>query len=621
MAERRSSRLGRLGRLRRIVPRSFQARLALGFISVTALTLLLVSGVVINRLDEYFRDQAQVDLAARARTVRDVVVGTVNRAAGAAPVVDERGDLNPAVEDAMATLGLQIIADRIAQADVEVRLGVAVLEPSGVTVIPAPTGTFRASLSAEPAPGLRRESTTVTVADIIQQGPWAYGLEITLANPYTLRQTTIATVTGLLVAIAFVALGLSVVVAAILADRFATPLRRLTEAARRLAEGDLSSRVPPPYTGAGSAEIAELARQFNTMAARLEESVAIIRRDRDRSRDFLADVSHELRTPIAALRTFIELLQGPAGADPDARAEFLESSRGQLERLDWLAQNLLELSKLESGLLELDLRPEDLRACVESAVEQADAAARRRGIRLGLHLPEDPLRVRHDPQRIGQVVANLVGNALKFTPRGGSVEVRLAPHRDGALLEVRDTGVGIDASELPRIFDRFYRGTRASEARSSGSGLGLAIVKSIVDMHGGRISVESRLGVGSTFRVWLPRDPRTAVVPETDGGLSGPSRGASEGGGGGTSVGSPAPETEGAETPASAAAAQAHRSRPNDRTEPAPSAARSTRPAPGATGPEPASPTIKSARSTRDDVKNGRENFILSASPMNRDEA
>ena len=121
---------------------------------------------------------------------------------------------------------------------------------------------------------------------------------------------------------------------------------------------------------AGSSEIAELAIQFNAMADRVEESVEIIRRDRDRSRDFLADVSHELRTPLAALRTFNELLMEGAGDDPEARAEFLESSGQQIERLDWLAQNLLELSKLDSGLVLLDLRPDDLRAAVESAAEQ-----------------------------------------------------------------------------------------------------------------------------------------------------------------------------------------------------------------------------------------------------------
>jgi two-component system, OmpR family, phosphate regulon sensor histidine kinase PhoR len=244
------------------------------------------------------------------------------------------------------------------------------------------------------------------------------------------------------------------------------------------------------------------------MAGRLEESVEIIRRDRDRSRDFLADVSHELRTPIAALLTFNELLTNQAGVDPAARAEFLDASRVQLERLDWLAQNLLELSKLDSGLVLLDLRPDDIRAAVESAVEQAMPAAQRREVALRLSLPDAPLRIRHDPQRVGQVVTNLVGNAVKFTPPGGSVDVTVATHGDGARIDVSDTGVGIEASELPRIFERFYRGSRANEARGSGSGLGLAIVRSIVDMHHGTISVDSHLGTGTRFSVVLPRDPR-----------------------------------------------------------------------------------------------------------------
>ena len=167
---------------------------------------------------------------------------------------------------------------------------------------------------------------------------------------------------------------------AYLAARFTRPLRRLGEATRRLGAGDLSGRVPAAELESSYAEVADLARQFNVMADRLEESIELIRRDRDRSRDFLADVSHELRTPLAALRMNTELLQGPAGTDPTTRAEFLATSRGQLDRLDWLAHNLLELSKLESGLLRLDLRPDDLRSTVETAVEQAEPAARRRGV-------------------------------------------------------------------------------------------------------------------------------------------------------------------------------------------------------------------------------------------------
>jgi signal transduction histidine kinase len=142
-------------------------------------------------------------------------------------------------------------------------------------------------------------------------------------------------------------------------------------------------------------------------------------------------------------------------------------------------------------------------------VEQATPTARRRGIDLQLQLPREAIRVRHDPVRIGQVVANLVGNALKFTNRGGSVHVAVSGTREGgAEIEVADTGVGIDPAELPRIFDRFFRGSRASEARGSGSGLGLAIVRGIVEMHGGTVDVESRLGQGSIFRVTLPAKPR-----------------------------------------------------------------------------------------------------------------
>jgi signal transduction histidine kinase len=496
-------------RLRKLLPRTLQARLTVAFVAVIALLLGLVSILVLNRLDDYFTRQQETDLGERQKTVIAFVRELAEGAAGGQPVVDADGDTNPEVVRLLSReASRNLIADRTAQADVSIIFGVTMTDGDQTRFVASPNGTLTLKRLEPPARGQTREPTFVT--EFFAGGPVGqrYTAKITLADPYTYRATAIANVTGLLLAIGLFAMGVAVVVSATLARRFTNPVRQLTDASRALAEGDLTVRVPAANLRAGSSELGALAVQFNTMADRLEESVELSRRDRDRSRDFLADVSHELRTPLAALRTFNQLLLESAGEDPEARAEFLESSASQIERLDWLAQNLLELSKLDSGLVLLDLRPDDLRAAVESAAHQHDALAKRRGVRIELDLPTSPIRIRHDPPRIGQVVANLVGNAIKFTPKGGVVRLSAAAAPDGARVDVSDTGVGIDPAELPHIFERFYRGSRANEARGAGSGLGLAIVRSIVDMHGGTVTVESGVDSGSRFTVRLPSDPR-----------------------------------------------------------------------------------------------------------------
>ncbi len=491
------------------MPRTFQGRLTAAFVAVIVLTLVLVSILVLNRLDDYFTQQQAAELEGRAQTIAVYVRLRAQDATDGEPVVSSDGLVNPAVTAFLTDADqVRLIADNFGQADVSLRFGFTVDDSGRSLFIPAANGLFTMPLNAPPADRQTRERFSqiryFAGGNVLER----YTLAVTLEDPYTYRAVAIANVTGLLGAIALFALGLSVVVAAGLARRFTTPLRRLTDASRGLAEGDLTRRVPVARVREGTSELGELARQFNTMADRVEESVEIIRRDRDRSRDFLADVSHELRTPLAALRTFNQLLMETAGDDPDARAEFLESSAGQIERLDWLAQNLLELSKLDSGLVLLDLRPDDLRAAVESAGHQHDTTAARRGVKVSVDVPAAPIRIRHDPPRIGQVVANLVGNAVKFTPRGGLVRVTVAATPDGARIDVADDGVGIDPREMPHIFERFYRGSRANEARGSGSGLGLAIVRSIVEIHGGTIQVESGAGAGSRFTVYLPNDPK-----------------------------------------------------------------------------------------------------------------
>jgi len=497
----------------RLAPRTFQGRLTLAFVAVVAVTLGLVGLLVVNRLGAYFDQQQADDLQSRAHSVGQYVIlvaESTSTVRAGRPVVSPAGVVDELVAFELAKEDHQrLIADTLAQADVRIRLGLAVGADQS-EFQPATNGGFSAADQAQPQAGQFQEQVTSRPEYVVQGSARVpYAVEVTLLNPYTYRAAAIQNLTGLLAIIGLIALAVAIVVAAMLTRRITTPLRRLTEASRDLAEGDFARRVPADAIEDSPIELSELGVQFNAMAERLQQSIEIIRRDRDRGREFLADVSHELRTPIAALRTFNELLVEGAADDPSTRAEFLEASRAQLERLDWLALNLLELSKLDSGLVLLDLRPEDLRASVEQAVEQSAATARRRGVQLTMDRPEAPIQLRHDPVRIGQVVTNLVGNAIKFTPRGGRVTVQVRGEADGsATITVADTGIGIDAAELPRIFDRFFRGSRATEARGSGSGLGLAIVRSIVEMHGGTVTVESRLGAGTTFRVVLPPLPR-----------------------------------------------------------------------------------------------------------------
>ena len=533
LPDRQSPLRARLGRslprsrlVRRLLPRSFRARLAVVISAVVAFALVLVLAVLPRLLDSYFSQQETQNLQARAAAVQQLLGAqlSLTARAGLVPIVAPTNPpqlssqmMNALVvpDEASERSFLSAIADLVAQANVTVRIY------STATATGSPVATLNAPLTVNPGQGLTRESGSVSGSFTIADRYWSQSpgtapvraVVVTLSSPYTLRAETLQTLFTVLIAVAVLALLFGVVVSAIVADRLTTPIRRLTTASRALAEGDFSARVAA--ASSGSPEITELATAFNRMADELERSIEFIRRDRDRGREFLADVSHELRTPIAALRMFNELLTDGAADDTATRTEFLETSRVQIERLDWLASNLLELSRLDSGLVALDLRPDDLRTVVESAIEQARPTAERKGVTLTADVPSAPFRFPHDPPRMGQVLGNLVGNAVKFTPAGGRVTVTLARARDGARFTVRDTGVGIDADELPHVFERFYRGSRANEIRASGSGLGLAIARSIVEMHGGRISIASRLGQGTQVEVFLPRQAERPEVMES----------------------------------------------------------------------------------------------------------
>jgi len=371
--------------------------------------------------------------------------------------------------------------------------------------------------------GLRRDTDVAPVAaeatvDLPTGDQTTY--RIVISEPYSTRAETLARIREALVGAGILALVVSLIIGIIAARSLTVPISRLRGVASRLAQGDLDERA----TASGVLEVDELAAQFNVMADRLAGTLRMLEADRDRLREFVADVSHELRTPIAALKVYTEL-QIDGEVDEPTRAEFLERSTEQIGRLEWLSTNLLDLSRIDAGIFPLDMREGDLREPVQVVVQAMSEVAVGRGIGLESSVPAEPVVMRFDRERIVQLLTNLIGNALKFTPRAGGVSVHLSTGPKEATIEVRDSGPGIPPDELPRIFDRFYRGTNTGEARASGSGLGLAIVRSIVDMHDGEIDVTSVVGEGTVFRVTLPREA-TSEADAAPGNVNETSRGA-----------------------------------------------------------------------------------------------
>ncbi|MFN8538010.1 MAG: ATP-binding protein [Thermomicrobiales bacterium] len=304
---------------------------------------------------------------------------------------------------------------------------------------------------------------------------------------------------GLLAVLLLFALTPGIAVSTLLGGRIAGAVDSLGAGAAAMARGDLTTRVRAD----GVAELRALAESFNSMAAQLE-AAARERAETERARrDLIAAVSHDLRTPLASLRALAEALDDGVVDDPEGIRRYLRLMTGETERLNMLIDDLFELARLESGALRLDRTPSPVQDLISEALERMTAQAGRKGLQLAGEVIGDPPPVLIDGQQVTRVLLNLVQNAIRHTPADGSVTLRAARAEDGVLVEVRDTGEGIGADDLPRVFDRFYRGDPA-RTREAGAGLGLAIARGIVEAHGGRIWVESAPGQGTLFAFTLP---------------------------------------------------------------------------------------------------------------------
>jgi signal transduction histidine kinase len=307
-----------------------------------------------------------------------------------------------------------------------------------------------------------------------------------------LEQQFLGQMQRILIIGAVLAVAVGLAMGALLSRSLTAPLQRLAAGARAVAAGDLSHRVKVE----GSVEMADVAQAFNDMTTALGES------ERQRQQ-MVADVAHELRTPLTVLRGNLRaILDGIYPLDNAEISRLYDETR----LLGRLVDDLRELALADAGQLRLNLRPTDLIQVIRSNAENLAPAAELQEVTLTADLPDDLPQVQADPDRVAQILRNLVLNALRHTPANGSVTVSATPVDNTVQIAVTDTGEGIDPADLPHIFERFWR-VDPARARPGGTGLGLSIASSLVAAHGGRIWAESTLGQGSTFRFTLPLCP------------------------------------------------------------------------------------------------------------------
>ncbi|HYO89495.1 MAG TPA: HAMP domain-containing sensor histidine kinase [Candidatus Limnocylindrales bacterium] len=276
---------------------------------------------------------------------------------------------------------------------------------------------------------------------------------------------------------------------ALISRGIARPLQDVARAAGAVAAGQDDQRAPV----AGPSEVRAVATAFNQMSDKVQA-------EQRAQQDFLANVSHDLKTPLTSIQGYSQAIIDGAAANPVGAARIIYDEAARLNRL---VMQLTDLARLQSGRFSMTLRPINLAQISDAIGQRLSIVAREKGVELHILSAPVPL-VQGDGDRLAQVLTNLISNALQYTPAGGSVTVRTAPNEGGVVIAISDTGAGIPAEELPRIFERFYQVDKARGPRR-GSGLGLAIVAEIVHAHGGTISASSAgAGAGATFTVWLP---------------------------------------------------------------------------------------------------------------------
>ncbi|MFN9209860.1 MAG: ATP-binding protein [Betaproteobacteria bacterium] len=414
----------------------------------------------------------------------DVVAGLPLTAGGTAFVVDTGGRL-------IAHSDLALVLRRIvADADTGAKEGPSLLAAHALDSTMVPPGRVIRSQAIVPGVDWR----------VFVEAPGDRLLEPVYA---TLRQSLL---------VVALAVGAALAAALVLSARLTAPIRALRDEALRFGKGEFDRRLAAP----GNPELRPLADAMNAMAAQLQDYTGSLERkvaektaeietaNRHKS-EFLANVSHELRTPLNAILGFSEALDERLFGELNARqAQYVRDIHDSGRHLLALINDLLDLSKVEAGRLDLEPAPVDVPALVEGAMQMVAARASAAGVRLTVDIEPDVGVWRGDARRLHQILLNLLSNAVKFTPAGGDVRVRAAHAAGGLAIAVADTGVGIAPEQMQRLFAPFAQARSRGLRGEEGTGLGLALSRRLAELHGGRLQVDSAPGRGSTLTLWLP---------------------------------------------------------------------------------------------------------------------
>lgn len=301
----------------------------------------------------------------------------------------------------------------------------------------------------------------------------------------------------------FFAGGISTAFGYFLSKSISQELEVLTRSAQQISQGDLSVRVPVH----GTDEIAQLSAAFNEMASRLEKTAEKEKALENARRNLVAWASHDLRTPLTSLRVMVDALADKMVTDQANVDRYLQQSQNEISRMSKLIDDLFELAQLDAGYLDLNIEKIDLSDLISDTLESFAARAESLSLNLKGKVGPDVQLVWADPEKLTRILDNLLSNALRYTPAGGTIILSARKRDEDTVVLVKDTGSGIDPEHIPQIFDPFYREEKSrmrDDSGQGGVGLGLAIAKGLIEAHGGEIWVESDPGVGTEFGFTLP---------------------------------------------------------------------------------------------------------------------